>query len=155
MEWLLEERKLSRTFIHFILPAALTQGLAGAVVYVLAFQLALHQMSNDVAGALLIAQSALTTFAVFCGLLLVPFVVAPTPFWTGGSKLSGDWRPTLLALGMLGVFLIMVAIPWVRAFFSLAALDSSAYILIGVAAILWGLLQRWLWRGVSTSLNGS
>jgi hypothetical protein len=40
----------------------------------------------------------------------------------------------------------MVAIPWVRAFFSLAALDSSAYILIGGAAILWGLLQRWLWR---------
>src|SRR5205814_5600634 len=58
------ERKLSGTFIHFILPAALTQGLAGAVVYVVAFQLALPQMSNDVAGALLIAQSALTTLAV-------------------------------------------------------------------------------------------
>jgi cation-transporting P-type ATPase E len=140
------EQKLSRTFIHFILPAALTQGLAGAVVYVVAFQLALHQMGNDPAGALLIAQTALTTFAVFCGLLLVPFVVPPTPFWTGGSQLSGDWRPTLLALGMLAVFLIMVAIPWVRAFFSLAAFDSSTYILIGVAAILWGLLQRWLWR---------
>jgi cation-transporting ATPase E len=140
------ERKLSRTFLHFILPAALTQGLAGAVVYVLALQLALQQMGNDVAGVLLIAQSALTTFAVFCGLLLVPFVVPPTPFWTGGSQLSGDWRPTLLALGMLGVFLLMVAIPWVRAFFSLAALDSRAYILIGGAAILWGLLQRWLWR---------
>ena len=95
---------------------------------------------------MLIAQSALTTFAVFCGLLLVPFVVPPTPFWTGGSTLSGDWRPTLLALGMLVVFLIMVAIPAVRAFFSLAVLDSSAYILIGVATILWGLLQRWLWR---------
>jgi cation-transporting ATPase E len=140
------ERKLSRTFIHFILPAALTQGLAGAVVYVLALQLALHQVGNDVAGALLIAQSALTAFAVFCGLLLVPFVVPPTPFWTGGSQLSGDWRPTLLALAMLAVFLIMVAIPWVRAFFSLAVLDSRAYLLIGGAAILWGLLQRWLWR---------
>lgn len=142
----LSERKLSRTFIHFILPAALTQGLAGAMVYVLAFQLALPEMGNDGAGAWLMAQSALTTFAVFCGLILVPFVVPPTPFWTGGSQLSGDWRPTLLALAMLGVFLIMVAIPWVRAFFSLAALDSRAYLLIGAAAILWGLLQRWLWR---------
>jgi hypothetical protein len=28
----------------------------------------------------------------------------------------------------------------------LAALDSRAYLLIGVAAILWALLQRWLWR---------
>ena len=44
------------------------------------------------------------------------------------------------------VFLLMVAIPWVRAFFSLAVLNSRAYLLIGGAAILWGLLQRWLWR---------
>jgi cation-transporting P-type ATPase E len=140
------ERKLSRTFIHFILPAALTQGFAGALVYVLALQLALRQIDNHGAGALLIAQSVLTTFSVFSGLLLVPFIVPPTPFWKGGSQLSGDWRPTLLALGMLAVFLLMVAIPWVRGFFSLAALDSVAYLLIGGATILWGLLQRWLWR---------
>jgi cation-transporting ATPase E len=140
------ERKLSRTFIHFILPAALTQSVVGFAVYALALQLTSQQMSNNAAGAQAIAQSALTIFAVFSGLLIVPFVVPPTRFWTGGSALSGDWRPTLLALDMLVVFLIMVAIPWVRAFFSLAALDSSAYILIGGAAILWGLLQRWLWR---------
>lgn len=140
------ERKLSGTLIHFILPAALTQGLAGALVYVLALQLAPYQVGNDGTGAILVAQTALTTFAVFCGLLLVPFAVPPTSFWTGGSKLSGDWRPTLLALAMLVVFLLMVAIPWVRAFFSLAVLDSRAYLLIGGAAILWGLLQRWLWR---------
>jgi cation-transporting ATPase E len=140
------ERRLSGTLIHFILPAALTQGLAGALVYVLALQLAPYQMGNHGAGALLTAQTALTTFAVFCGLLLVPFAVPPTSFWTGGSKPSGDWRPTLLALAMLVVFLLMVAIPWVRAFFSLAVLDSRAYLLIGGAAILWSLLQRWLWR---------
>jgi cation-transporting P-type ATPase E len=138
------QRKLARTFVHFILPATLTQSLAGFAVYVLALQLASQQMGSNSAEA--IAQNALTTFAVLSGLLIVPFVVPPTTFWTGGSELSGDWRPTLLALGMLEVFLIMVAIPGIRAFFSLTALDSSAYILIGGAAILWGLLQRWLWR---------
>jgi cation-transporting ATPase E len=115
-------------------------------VYLIALLLAEQQMGTTSAGALLIAQSALTTFAVFSGLLLVPFIVPPTKFWVGGSELSGDWRPALLALGMLVVFLILVAIPAIRSFFSLAALDIKSYILIGVAAMIWGFIQRWLWR---------
>jgi cation-transporting ATPase E len=65
---------------------------------------------------------------------------------TGGSELSGDWRPTVLALGMLVVFLLIVVLPGVRAFFSLTPLDDTTYLLIAGAVILWGLLQRWLWR---------
>jgi cation-transporting ATPase E len=138
--------KLFRTFIHFTLPAALTQSLAGFVVYSVTFYLALQRTSNSPAEVVLIAQSALTTFAVFSGLLLVPFVAPPTKFWVGGSELSGDWRPTLLALGMLVVFLIMVTIPAIRAFFSLVPLDSIDYVLIGLITVTWGLIQRWLWR---------
>lgn len=135
-----------RTLIHFIVPAALTQSLAGFLVYSVTFLLAQKQISNNPADAVLIAQSSLTTFAVFSGLLLVPFVVPPTKFWVGGSELSGDWRPTLLALAMLVVFLIMVAIPPIRAFFSLVPLDSIDYVLIGVITVSWGLIQLWLWR---------
>ena len=142
----LSRGKLVRTLIHFIVPAALTQSLAGFVVYSVTFYLAQQQVSNNPADAVLIAQSALTTFAVFSGLLLVPFVVPPTKFWVGGSELSGDWRPTLLALGMLIVFLIMVAIPAIRAFFSLVPLDIIDYVLIGVITVSWGLIQLWLWR---------
>jgi len=138
--------KLFRTLIHFILPAVITQSLAGFVVYSVTLLLAQQQISNNPADVVLIAQSALTTFAVFSGLLLVPFVVPPTKFWVGGSELSGDWRPTLLALGMLIVFLIMVAIPAIRAFFSLVPLDSIDYVLIGLITVTWGLIQRWLWR---------
>jgi cation-transporting P-type ATPase E len=135
-----------RTLIHFIVPAAFTQSLAGFVVYSVTFLLAQQQLSNHPADVVLIAQSSLTTFAVFSGLLLVPFVVPPTKFWVGGRELSGDWRPTLLALGMLIVFIIMVAIPAIRAFFSLVPLDSIDYVLIGVITVSWGLLQLWLWR---------
>ena len=138
--------KLARTLIHFIVPAALTQSLAGFVVYTVTFLLAQQQISNNPASAVLIAQSSLTTFAVFSGLLLVPFVVPPTRFWVGGSELSGDWRPTLLALGMLVIFPIMVTIPAIRAFFSLVPLDSIDYALIVVITVSWGLLQLWLWR---------
>ncbi len=138
--------KLVRTLIHFVVPAALTQSLAGFGVYAVTFLLAQQQISNSPADVVLIAQSALTTFAVFSGLLLVPFVAPPTKFWVGGSELSGDWRPTLLALGMLVVFLIMLALPAIRAFFSLAALNSIDYVLIGVITMIWGLIQLGLWR---------
>ena len=138
--------KLARTLIHFVVPAALTQSLAGFVVYSVTFLLAEQQISNSPADVVLIAQSALTAFAVFSGLLLVPFVVPPAKFLVGGRELSGDWRPTLLALGMLIVFLIMVAIPEIRAFFSLVPLDRIDYLLVGAITVGWGLIQLWLWR---------
>jgi len=64
----------------------------------------------------------------------------------GGSKLSGDWRPTLLAFGLLVVYLLVVAIAPVRAFFSLAALNTMDYLFIGTAAVIWSMIQRWIWR---------
>jgi len=111
-----------------------------------AFLQAIQEAGVSRPEAQLIAQSALTTFAVCSGLLLVPFVVPPTNFWVGGSKLSGDWRPTLLALGLLAVYLIVVALAPARAFFSLAAFNTMDYLLIGAAALLWSMLQRWIWR---------
>ena len=138
------QKNVARSFVSFILPATFTQSLIGFAVYALVLQLA--PQSGNEAEAQAVAQSALTTFSVLGGLLMVPFVVPPTTFWTGGSELSGDWRPSVLALGMLVVFLLIVVLPGVRAFFSLTPLDDTTYLLIAGAVILWGLLQRWLWR---------
>jgi cation-transporting ATPase E len=135
-----------RIFLRFVLPAALTQSLVAFAVYLVAFHLAQQQLHATFADALLIAQSALTAFAVFSGLLLVPFIVPPTRFWTGGSPLSGDWRPTLLALGLSIVYLIMVTIPVIRTFFSLTGLDPLSYFLLGCTTLIWGLSLRWIWR---------
>jgi cation-transporting ATPase E len=65
------------------------------------------------------AQSALTTLAVVCGLLLIPFVAPPTNAWVEGNTLSGDWRPTFMALGLLVGYAVMLAIPPVAAIFEL------------------------------------
>ncbi|HET8912235.1 MAG TPA: hypothetical protein VFN23_12265, partial [Ktedonobacteraceae bacterium] len=115
-------------------------------VYLVSFYQSLHLVGTSIAEAQLIAQSALTTFAVCSGLLLIPFVVPPAKFWVGGSKLSGDWRPTLLAAVLLLVFLGVLAIEPLRTFFSLAALHPIDYLLIGAAALIWSVLQRWIWR---------
>ena len=106
----------------------------------------MQQMGESVHDAQLLAQSALTTFAVCSGLLLVPFVVPPTRFWVGGSTLSGDSRPTLLAAALLLVYIGVIAVPPLRTFFSLVALDPIDYLVIGAATLLWSIIQRWIWR---------
>ena len=137
---------LIRVLLRFTLPAAVTLSLIAFGVYLVAFLHALQNPGTSLDTAQLIAQSALTSFAVCSGLLLVPFVVPPTKLWVGGSKLNGDWRPTLLALGLLLVYLVIIAIPTLRTFFSLAALDIPDYLFIGGAALVWGIIQRWIWR---------
>ena len=137
---------LAHLLLRFVLPAAITLSLVAFGVYLVAFLQAIEQVDMSRTDAQLIAQSALTTFAVCSGLLLIPFVVPPAPFWVGGSKLSGDWRLTLLAFGLLMIYLVIIAIAPVRTFFSLAALNTTDYLFIGAAAIIWSLVQRWIWR---------
>ncbi|HET8844843.1 MAG TPA: HAD-IC family P-type ATPase [Ktedonobacteraceae bacterium] len=136
-------QSFARQLLHFVVPVALSQSLVSFVI----FQGALYlSQGANFAEDLRLAQSALTTFGIFSGLLLVPFVTPPTRFWVGGNELSGDWRPTLLALGLLVVFLIVVALPIVSGFFSLTPLSLVEYLFIGAVTLLWGLVQRWLWR---------
>lgn len=92
------------------------------------------------------AQSALTTFTIVCGLLLIPFVEPPGRFWVDGSGPGGDWRPSLLALGLLLGYAGLLAIAPLRAFFELTLLDGMIYLSIGAVALTWALLVRWLWR---------
>jgi len=98
------------------------------------------------AGDVNMARSALTTVTVLCGLVLILFVEPPTPAWAGGDVLSGDWRPTLLALGMLVVFGIVLAVPALRAFFELTLLGVSDYLLLVGLVLVWALLLRTAWR---------
>jgi cation-transporting ATPase E len=138
---------LRHLLLHFVFPATIPLSLIAFGVYLVTFYQAAQQIGQSVHDAQLIAQSALTTFAVCSGLLLVPFVAPPTRFWVGGSKLSGDWRPTLLAAVLLFVYIGVIAIPPLRDFFSLTALHPIDYLVIGAAALLWSIIQRWIWRG--------
>lgn len=132
-----EQKRTQRALLHFVLSAALTLSLLGLGVYLTTF---------SVTAQLSMAQSALTTFTITCGLLLIPFVEPPSKFWVGGSELGGDWRPSLLALGLLLAYAGLLAIAPLRAFFELMALDATLYLFIGAVALVWALLIRWLWR---------
>ena len=130
-------RSVVRSTSHFVFPAAFTISIVALVVY-----LGYLTMTNDAA----FARTALTTVTIMCGLLLIPFVEPPTQWWVGGDLWSGDWRPSLLAMGMLALYGVIVAVPPLREFFELSLLRWWDYLLIAAIAAGWALVLRILWR---------
>lgn len=122
---------------HFVIPAAITISVVSLAVYL--FYLGISENVE-------VARTVLTTVTVLCGLLLVPFVEPPTAWWVGGDEFSGDWRPTLLASGMLGIYVLVMVLPGLRSFFELVPLRGWDYLVFGAVAALWALLQRLIWR---------
>jgi cation-transporting ATPase E len=151
----LRQRNLARSLLHFVLPASFTLALAALGVY-LAYFVPAYRAIRAISPAateitalgevLPVAQSALTTVTVLCGLLLIPFVEPPTRAWVGGDVLSGDPRPFLLTLVLLAAYAVVLAIPQAREFLELAPLDTGDYVLIGIVVVLWALVLRWTWR---------
>ena len=146
---------LVRRVWHFVLPAVLTISVTSLVIYLVHLMPAFRQFvaanpraTELAAGAAAMprAQTALTVYAVICGLLLLVFVEPPTKAWAGGDDLSGDRRPAVLAFGLLLLFLMVLAIPPLRRFFELSRLSAADLAVIGALAAVWALAQRWIWR---------
>lgn len=148
---------LAQRLMHFILtPVLLTTLLAllifyGTLVAELAWRVGSFDLSSQVvapfyADALLIAQSTLVAFLVFVGLLTIIFVEPPTEWWTGGDPLSGDWKPTILAVGLMVVAIVILLVKPLRELFALGPLSLLEIGTAMVFAALWLFLARWLWR---------
>jgi cation-transporting ATPase E len=131
-------RGVLESTIGFVFPAAITI----AVVALTVFLVFLGRM-GDVGQA----RTALTTVMLLCGLVLILFVEPPTKAWVAGDELSGDWRPTILSLGMLVLFGVVMAVPSMRSFFELVPLRLIDYLVIGVVVMVWALFLRFSWRG--------
>jgi cation-transporting ATPase E len=129
---------LSRKLIHFVLPAVITVSVAGLVVY-LYFMVA---TSNVV-----YAQHALSYTMIICGLLLIIFVEPPTEAWVGGDVLSGDWRPTWLAISMFITLIAFLVVPPLRDLYELVLFPRvTDYLIIALVVIVWAFSVRFMWR---------
>lgn len=141
---------LLKSMIHFIIPAALTIAIAGLSVY--AFYLMNYYYTPDVLTlaqeqwGIGVARTALTTVIILMGLILIPFVEPPTMWWVAGDSFSGDKRPTIMAIIMLGVFAIIKIVPPFREFFELTLLGFFDYLFLGSVALIWALVLRYVWR---------
>ncbi|HEX8996461.1 MAG TPA: HAD-IC family P-type ATPase [Ktedonobacterales bacterium] len=148
---------LVRRLLRFILPPALLSSVLGLGLFVGIYALRgfpermLIGVAEPDAANLAMAQTALTTFLVFNGLLMVIFVEPPTKWWVGASRLGGDWRPTLLALGLMLSFVVISAVPLFRQFFALSTLWPLGYALVAGTITLWLFLARWAWRSQALS----
>ncbi len=141
------QRGLMRSLVRFVLPASLTFCLVAIGVYLavlLPAVSALPQPANPYReGALPLAQTALTVFAVLCGLALVMFVQPPRPHHAGHH---GNWLPTLMVVGLFACLIGVLIIAPLRALFNLQALNAVDYLIIGGATVLWGVLVQTIWR---------
>lgn len=154
---MLPRRSMMRSLLHFTLPASLSLTLVAFGVY-LGYLIATivaqhsHLPENTILEIsnfhrfLSVPRSALVTIMIICGLLLVPFLKPPTTAWVGAEPLSGDWRYSLVALALLGVYAIVLAVPPLRQFFELSLLGVNDYLILGSIALLWCLLLRFIWR---------
>ncbi len=168
------EGGLLRSIMHFVFPAAITVFVFGLLLYAAVFTLMYSDVlvapvtPEEIANfqvyagidyelptqasfaqevASLTAQSALTVFVVLAGLLLIVFVEPPIPFFVAGDRLSPDRRPTILALALLGVFIVVLAHEPFRHFFELVNLSLPGYLAIAAWTGLWALVLRRAWRG--------
>ena len=129
-------RRLVLSSAHFVVPAALSIAAVSFAIY------QLFLWTSDVETA----RSALVTTAILCGLVLIPFAQPPSPVFVGGAELNGDWRPTVLAVGMVVLYGVLLAIDPVRDFYELEVLSVPAYILTVLAAGGWAVALRAFWR---------
>jgi cation-transporting ATPase E len=166
-------KSLLAEVMHFVVPAAISVFFFGLLVYSITFVGSLNRLvqvdvtpdaiasfqkyaniNYDIQGAdqyvlevaQLTAQTALTVFTLFSGLLLVVFVEPPHPFFVGGDVYSGDKRPTILAFVMLLIYLVMVAVEPFRKFWELMPLPFWGYLAIAGATLVWMLVLRQAWR---------
>lgn len=146
---LLPRRSMVRSMLHFVVPATLTLTLVALLVYLFYLVIAVLDLPPGATLAQVnhaIPRSALVSILVMGELLLIPFLKPPTRAWVGGEPLSGDWRYSIVALLLLLLYLLIVSLPPLRRFFELYPLDPLHYFFIGLVAIEWCFILRFIWR---------
>ena len=144
-----DRRGVVRSLLHFVIPASFSLTLVALLVYLLFLVFAVLDLpagANPYQIDRTIPRTALTTILIMGQLLLIPFLKPPTTAWVGGEPLSGDWRYSLITLMLLIIYFVIVSIPANQDFFELAQLSFVSDLFIGLVALDWCLIVRFLWR---------
>jgi cation-transporting ATPase E len=145
-----EPRRRASSLIQFVLPAACSLAVVGLAVYmgyllrgaVVADQSWVDALNSHAFRPL--AQTALTTISILCGLLLLVLV---DPH--GGSISSwrnASPRHVALAAALLAVFAVVSIDPRLRALFELQPLSLTDAVVLASVAGGWAVALHWTWR---------
>jgi cation-transporting ATPase E len=126
-----------RRILRLVIPPAVACATLGLPLYFAYSQL----------GDINLARTAFTTFAVLCGLGLLPLLEPPMGESISGADADGaDIRPTLLAIAMLVLYAAFFVIAPLRDFFELVPLNPADIALIAGLAIVWAVAVLVLWH---------
>ena len=149
---------LAQRLAHFVVTPVLLTSMLGVLLFyavlwipsglsqVFGPDITLRESTLLLDNARPVAQTALASFLVLAGLLLVIFVEPPTKWWTGGDELSGDWKPTIMAVVLTIGFFVVSAVPALRGIFALTELTLFEWGLIIGATVIWLFAVRFFWR---------
>ncbi|MCC6944263.1 MAG: HAD-IC family P-type ATPase [Thermomicrobiales bacterium] len=149
------ESRIFPGLIRFVLPATLLLLIVSLVTYLgfyflhdVDLDLLREQTRQDASGQAsdALARDALTYVMVLCGLVLVPFVSPPSQWWSVLGEKETDWRPTLVAVLMVPLYIAILAIPWSRKLFDIELLFVRDYILIALMVVIWTFAMRYTWK---------
>lgn len=143
---------LMRALLRFVAPAAILSSLLGLLVFYGVLEWELRRIgdameyASALEAAIHMAQTAVTAFLIAVGLFLVIFVEPPTPWWTGGTDLSGDRKPLILAVALMLAIPVLINVPLVNQFFQLEPLPLEYALLVVALVAAWVLAVRLAWR---------
>jgi cation-transporting ATPase E len=136
---------LGRTLASFVVPAAAVSSLVGLAVFYGSAILAGPSNEAELADALAAGRTALTSYLVFSGLLLIVFVEPPIRWFAVVEPITRDRRPAMLAIGLAVGYVVTLSIPFARSFFSLSPPNPRDAIIVAVAALAWVVIVRTVW----------
>lgn len=147
-------RNLFIAIVRFVVPAATLVALAALGVYLFYyFGISGREgldpdagLSTTLSTATATARSALTTVMVLTGLWLILYAAPPTPWWAVCEEVTNERRPAYLALAMLPLYVLVMAVPSMRAFFGVTLLTWVDYVALVALSLGWGFLLRWVWK---------
>jgi len=126
-----------RRILRLVIPPAVACAAIGLPLYVV------YATTTDVP----LARTVFTTFAVLCGLGLLPLLEPPIGESMSGADADGaDIRPSILALALLVLYGSFFVIAPLRDFFELAPMSVSDIALVAVLALIWAVAVMVLWR---------
>jgi cation-transporting ATPase E len=137
---------MAKTLASFVSPAAVVSSLMGLVVFYGSIALAGAGDDAAMAAASAQARTALTTFLVFIGLVLIVYVEPPTRWFAVIEPLTKDRRPTYLALVLGAGYIATLLIQPMREFFSFAVPTPRDALLAVAAGLIWIPLVRLFWK---------
>ncbi|MFN8532954.1 MAG: HAD-IC family P-type ATPase [Dehalococcoidia bacterium] len=144
-----------RSLLYFVVPAALSLSVAGMLVYIAFLIIGYNDVQalqpdlppeHVITRVLPIAQSAVVTFSVVCGLALLVLLRPPFAWLAVGARYTGDRRPAVLALALFAIYLLLVTVPDLSFILEIRAMVGWQYALIGLAAFGWLAVLVIVWQ---------